>query len=775
MLKIGKGMGNRKNGHTGGLYYKLWGSLFFWAMLVLVFTLLLFYWQFSNILLDKLQEADTEVLRQNENSFQVSKRIAYSITNRIFMDNSTAWLLYGRQYDPVKLSSATKQLSNYRASLPYIESIYVYNGSTRTITVNSANSGTYAVVGEAGSADSFFDLDALEILENLDHVHKRNVPVPRRITVDGYGRGEQEILVYTFVCTDSFLPYPSGTAVLVNFSYDWMKQVAALRDSEALATLVLDVNGHVVSDSEAYPAGTDVSQESFYIKMSEDLSESGRFREKINGNDMVVTYIAPDENGWRHVRITPYQNIVRELNQMLSIMLGIAAALFGLVMVGSYVSTKLLYRPIGKMDENLAELEEEYRLSSTTSRQHVLRDILFGIESNSSAMRRYIWELKIPRTEAHYRVVLLKINDYDAFINENDVPGQGLMRYAMINISMELCADYFSIEGVDTGEENGVALIVAMDPDQMDEWATSRQWEQVFSHVATAVERFLGHSVGFVVGDVCVSLSDIPDSYRRAKDAAFRRMFYKDNLVLMADYPMEAQREQDVVSNARRNAIAEAISGGDAERAKDIAREIVFAVEYASYTVVRLVVGRLVFLLDNIVRELHKGQPAASPEDLSDILRRAGSLNEKTLHYLYEAIDKIVESSGGQNSVKYTALIQRINQIIEERYCELDCSVVTIAQEVGLSTTYIGRIYKHYSFKTISESISAARMEHARRLLRDDRRMSVEQVAQRSGFSSSSYFSKTFRKENGMTPNEYRNGANLDKKPEEATGSRDGD
>ena len=48
-------------------------------------------------------------------------------------------------------------------------------------------------------------------------------------------------------------------------------------------------------------------------------------------------------------------------------------------------------------------------------------------------------------------------------------------------------------------------------------------------------------------------------------------------------------------------------------------------------------------------------------------------------------------------------------------------------------------------------------MKEARRLLREDRKLAIAEVASRSGFSSGSYFSKVFRKENGMTPNEYRN------------------
>ena len=46
-------------------------------------------------------------------------------------------------------------------------------------------------------------------------------------------------------------------------------------------------------------------------------------------------------------------------------------------------------------------------------------------------------------------------------------------------------------------------------------------------------------------------------------------------------------------------------------------------------------------------------------------------------------------------------------------------------------------------------------MAEAKRLLRK-RQFSVAEIAERTGYSSNHYFAKTFRRETGMTPTEYR-------------------
>ena len=86
-----------------------------------------------------------------------------------------------------------------------------------------------------------------------------------------------------------------------------------------------------------------------------------------------------------------------------------------------------------------------------------------------------------------------------------------------------------------------------------------------------------------------------------------------------------------------------------------------------------------------------------------------------------------------------------------------DCNLSFLAQKINMSPSYITRLYRSHTLKTIPDTITEVRMAAARRLLKEKITLSITEISQQVGFSSVSYFSKTFRKEHGMTPNEYRN------------------
>jgi len=55
--------------------------------------------------------------------------------------------------------------------------------------------------------------------------------------------------------------------------------------------------------------------------------------------------------------------------------------------------------------------------------------------------------------------------------------------------------------------------------------------------------------------------------------------------------------------------------------------------------------------------------------------------------------------------------------------------------------------------------VGQVRMQHAAQLLRGDRQLPIDRVAERSGYASRSHFSAAFRKHHGVSPTEFRAGA----------------
>lgn len=100
-----------------------------------------------------------------------------------------------------------------------------------------------------------------------------------------------------------------------------------------------------------------------------------------------------------------------------------------------------------------------------------------------------------------------------------------------------------------------------------------------------------------------------------------------------------------------------------------------------------------------------------------------------------------------------------IRQFIDRNFSNSNLNMHLIAEKLDTSRSSLYRDWKERHDISIQDYITRKRLEHARLLLREERR-SVTEAALKSGFSSQSYFSKVYRKKYGETPSEYAGGDN---------------
>ena len=84
-------------------------------------------------------------------------------------------------------------------------------------------------------------------------------------------------------------------------------------------------------------------------------------------------------------------------------------------------------------------------------------------------------------------------------------------------------------------------------------------------------------------------------------------------------------------------------------------------------------------------------------------------------------------------------------------------TLATIGKELGMSQGALTQILKRQTGKNYSELLLERRMERARELLVYTNK-TITEIAEETGYTDLFYFSKTFKKNNGVSPNEYRKG-----------------
>ncbi|WP_246188413.1 response regulator transcription factor [Metabacillus lacus] len=98
--------------------------------------------------------------------------------------------------------------------------------------------------------------------------------------------------------------------------------------------------------------------------------------------------------------------------------------------------------------------------------------------------------------------------------------------------------------------------------------------------------------------------------------------------------------------------------------------------------------------------------------------------------------------------------IQQIKEYVKGNYKE-DITLQDIAEKFYLSREYISRRFKQEFGETITDCLLNIRIEKAKELLKNPH-LKVYEVAFEVGYQNEKYFSKVFKKQVGLTPNEYR-------------------
>lgn len=78
-----------------------------------------------------------------------------------------------------------------------------------------------------------------------------------------------------------------------------------------------------------------------------------------------------------------------------------------------------------------------------------------------------------------------------------------------------------------------------------------------------------------------------------------------------------------------------------------------------------------------------------------------------------------------------------------------------VAQHVGVSSGYLSALFSRTLGRSFTDFLAACRLEEAEKLLAEPA-LSVKEVAARVGFENPFYFSRVFRKRNGVSPQQFR-------------------
>ncbi|WP_409345078.1 response regulator [Paenibacillus sp. MBLB4367] len=336
--------------------------------------------------------------------------------------------------------------------------------------------------------------------------------------------------------------------------------------------------------------------------------------------------------------------------------------------------------------------------------------------------------------------------------------GQQLMEYAIINMAEEIIGEFTEVWGVK--EEHGYLAFLLQLKEERSGIGKETILEKLAMQLQSKVKQFLKGSLSIVITEWFRFPEQLPDRYRQAY-AYFRQIVGEEREFVMRVGDVEQQASQgtldaihmppvfmNLLEAGRWDAAEEKLAAVCAElderwsESWEHCMEAGFVIA-SSFTHLAHRNGyTLAKLLGSDMDDLQSGEAFSS----------IGKLRKWSMNVL----GKLKEGTSNEVKDIRSQYVKKVKDFAEKNL-HLDVSLRALADHVNLHPTHLSKIYKIETGEGISDYISLLRMERACRLLRATDKK-VYEISMEVGYLDPAYFIKVFKRQFGVTPQEYRDG-----------------
>ncbi|WP_181438812.1 helix-turn-helix domain-containing protein [Paenibacillus sambharensis] len=726
---------------NGKLYVNLLLGITLCIVLSVLASSSIYYMTFTQILQHEAYESALANLRQTGRTVAKTTESAQAVAFQIYRNSAIAKLLYYNDPHPFDTQAAMIDLNNYLTTMPFIHSIYVYNPASQRYYI-AGQSGQKGIIQE----NELKDQSIADILGSYDQ-YKPFTPIPR--IIPSPVQQEADISVYTYLCYEAIgFNREINSAVIVNIAASWINQELISQQDENSVTLFVD-------DRQTVLSADDLSQVTLHtadLRMIQQLTaskESGYRIADFGHKKSLITYTAPDPYDWHYVRIISYSDITKKMGSLRLKTLTTVGVVLTVGLLLAWLVSRFLYAPINKIEKQMKDLETEKRNSSYTVRQNTMRKLIqiqgFDPAVQAAKLKRLgiAFDLTLP-----YRLAYLLI---ESPMKQDVNKDLQTYKFAVMNIATEICSRQYSVDSVDL-DEGGILMLI----NTGEEAQAPAEWHQsMLQDIQKACMEYLRVELTITITPVTLDPHELHRMYKLAREASSQR-FFRGRGAIMEAVPLIADHKY-LFPLGKEKRLIEALTTGKTDDAKVLLQDIMQETAAYSYPAARAAAAHLSVTLEHMLTEIERnGSPqlGLGTDLIIPRIEQFDTLAEMITAF-HGLFDRLKVKLADRRNGKQGELVRKINDIIMTRYSDPNLSLNSIADELKLSTCHVSRVYRQQAFTSIVDRINYVRIGKAKELLTDSE-LPITDIAERTGYSNSSYFHRIFKKINGVTPAEFR-------------------
>ena len=683
---------------------------------------------FSHLILDSLTDMNITFAANAKINTETINSILLNYALSIYFSNEVKSLRSETSPENIQVIQGVRTMNNLTAVYSFIESVYIYNGSSQYVY------STSDLMGTNDTLERFADRTAAEIFRDLDQ-YPRLIPFFRNAE---YASPRGNKSVYSYLITSQ----NQGSAMMINLSADWLNNLILGSDERAC---LLDADGKILASRMPVE---DVEREVVLRNLEGRSDSSGYFIYSFSGSARRVCFFADmSPAGWRYLRLMDYDECLGGQVKVQRIAYGfvlavlITACLLALVLLLRVVfpfqrlntamaGAGLAPRGSSRIEEMTEHLNRLISLSNRAEhvesafnemlRNETLYNVLTGAVEAEEGLKQY--DLKV---DLYQPVMLFYLN------------GVNIGRYLE-----SLPASVQRAEGINISGRHSVLLVQTEgDPDPRG--------------IAEAL--LSSRPAGFVVyGEVTTHPYQLERAYRHLLRMYSRRCFHPGLRLLNTELLSRLTDDVQDLNTSSHRLLSALKSGNGTGVREQMQTTLDLLAEKKFHTAIAHLVSlyrSMLLLREELCPETGRSmdQEVAAFEAL---LNDPDSL-EEVRNVLDALAHQIVSAARQAKAIQHETLIQQVMDYIRTAYADPNLNSQMLADRFQISAAYLCRIFRKENNESLAAFITRIRIEKACELLRTTEEP-IKSVSSAVGLENSQYFYVQFRQQMGMTPNEYR-------------------
>jgi two-component system, response regulator YesN len=406
-------------------------------------------------------------------------------------------------------------------------------------------------------------------------------------------------------------------------------------------------------------------------------------------------------------------------------------------------------------NDNRSKIQKKLMESISIMQQKFIQELVSGGFDEIDEIKQKISELGLILDTNNLAVVAVEIDDFKLLKEKLTNKGVNKIISSFTDISTDILNDMS--RAIITNIEDEKFIIIFSLGNIRSSLTIHNYITASIDRIKTSIKRYLNITACFSISGIIENIMNLSKHYSEA-DKVLKEKFFKGKDMIFQKH-MENNTKKEILNLDIKDekVIIAALKSADRNKLYDCIGNIFNEVllHCTSQRSIQMMCVELINIVNRIAREsLIDAKTIYVDEDIPyEEMKKYETINEvkEWIESIYEKLLRLLEISAVRPD--YTDPTKKAVEFIYRNYGK-NISLNEAAEHIGVSSSYLSRVFKKDCSKGFNEYLNHVRVEHAKWLI-ESNDYKLKDIAKMVGFNNYTYFFTVFKDFVGMTPQEY--------------------